>query len=303
MESGEYSSCCPSSQSPCKVVVIAHNKSMSIATMQLSTSDPLQPLSQRVPFIVDGFVSSWPAFSCWTDGYLVAAVGKNVVEVESYPTPLFSPEAGDAGFPKRMMPMRDFLRYERAANSTEWLYAAQISILDRLEPLVHDISMPPWIRDQPYRIAFWMGMNGTGTRLHYDPFDNVMAVVRGAKIFSMLPPQHFGSIYPYKAYSRWGHFSKVDVEAPDKGRFPKFPPPGMITCRVEAGQALCIPHGWWHQVINDPMSVAVNFFYTTRFPRNCSVPMLRFQVGKIWRWVHRNRKQPAAQTGHLPKDG
>jgi hypothetical protein len=245
-----------------------------------------EPETWAQPRLVLGFASNWPASTLWDDGYLDRAVGDNLLLVEASSTPMFTPEIAAAGFPKRRMALRDFMDGSAHQRPEEWLYAAQIPLQGQLAAIAQDITHPAWIAKAPSLVSFWMGRAATGTRMHYDPYDNVMAVVRGSKVFSLLPPGRFANMYPYPAYSRWGHFSRVDAESVDSMKFPRYPARDILTCRVEAGQAICIPTGWWHQVKNDGMTVAVNFFYSPGFPRNCNVPGLRFLVGKAWRKRH-----------------
>ena len=213
----------------------------------------------RAPFVALGFASAWPAFARWDADYLRSTVGDQSIEVEVYPTPLYSPKVGETEFPKRRMRIADFLEGSRVADPKEWLYAAQVSLHGDLPALAGDIQVPTWVDKRPYAVGFWMGRRGTGTRLHYDPYDNVIGVVRGVKRFSLFPPARLAGHHPYSVFSRWGHFSQVDIDEPDRSRFPDYGPAGRLDFRLAAGQALSLPHGWWHQVINEDDSVAVNF--------------------------------------------
>jgi lysine-specific demethylase 8 len=253
---------------------------MSMLTVQVSELERLRQLGWRAPFITTGFANVWPAFARWDTDYLRSTVGTRSIDVEAYPTPMFSPKGGEADFPKRRMTIADFLeRSENVAAPGEWLYAAQVSLGSELPALTDDISAPPWVSARPYATGFWMGRQGTGSRLHYDPYDNVIGVVRGVKRFSMFPPGQFAAHYPYGAFSRWAHFSQVDIDAPDRRRFPHPPPEGRLDFRLAAGEALSVPHGWWHQVVNEEDSVAVNFFYEAPFRAWLSRPLLRYGAG------------------------
>ncbi|MEX2216140.1 MAG: cupin-like domain-containing protein [Phycisphaeraceae bacterium] len=251
----------------------------------------------RTPVILAGAIQSWPALSSWTPLYLKHRVGEVIVSVETHATPIFCPNTNWNAFPCEQMMLREYIDRISAGPSDKWHYAAQVPLAETLPALLTDIRQPDFHRPQTNKIAFWVGAKGTGTHLHYDPYDNIMAVVRGTKRFVLFRPGQFGRLYPYPAFSRWGHFSQVDVNAPDLARFPRYARAEPITCVVSAGQALYLPHGWWHYVVNEDLTIAVNFFYRISFLRRLTLPMLRFRIVALYkRWSKLRSAFPARRA-------
>ncbi len=237
-----------------------------------------QFLSQRLPVLVTGVIDSWPAVRSWNLAYLKQHVGKAELSIETYPTPIFQPDLQHCAFPSERMTLAEYTNRLATPLPGVYYYAAQVSLSTKLPALMEDIRPLDFHPAKMNEMAFWLGPNGTGTHLHYDPYDNVMAVISGAKRFVLFSPGQFDRLYPYPAFSRWGHFSQVNLNAPDLERFPKYAAATPIECVVASGQALFLPHGWWHYVVNEDLSIAVNFFYRIPLLRHLTAPMLRFHL-------------------------
>lgn len=111
----------------------------------------------------------------------------------------------------------------------------------------------------------WIG-NEAITRAHYDLNHNIACVVAGRRRFHLFPPEQLVNLYPGPFDRTIGGVpvSMVDAENPDLERYPRFKEAqkAMLTVELEAGDALYIPYGWWHQVHSlSRFNVLVNYWW------------------------------------------
>jgi mannose-6-phosphate isomerase-like protein (cupin superfamily) len=114
------------------------------------------------------------------------------------------------------------------------------------------------------------------TPLHHDFNDNLYVVVEGRKRFTLFPPSQAPNLYPrgqllqvednglirYTSMSGMPHLAQVDIDAPDRLRFPRYAEAEATRADVEigAGEMLYLPAGWFHQVSSSGRHIAVSFF-------------------------------------------
>lgn len=110
----------------------------------------------------------------------------------------------------------------------------------------------------------WIGPAHARTGLHHDLLDNVALTLRGRKRFYLLPP---GSVEALRGVSRkfdrWARLSVLGVDALAQ----RLEAQGLAAPRVvdmEPGDALYVPHGWWHEVVNLEASVLLSGFFGSR---------------------------------------
>lgn len=111
----------------------------------------------------------------------------------------------------------------------------------------------------------WIG-NAAVTRAHYDLNYNIACVVAGRRRFHLFPPEQLVNLYPGPFDRTIGGVpvSMVDAENPDLNRYPRFAEAQKtrLTVELEAGDALYIPYGWWHQVHSlSRFNVLVNYWW------------------------------------------
>eukprot|EP01083_Nonionella_stella_P070432 188427_1 len=153
----------------------------------------------------------------------------------------------------------------------------------------------------------WLGGHTLG-KLHFDPFDNLMGMVKGSKTFDVFPPHHNEDLYEghireaelsYDQES--GTFSRhklqtstamvmspVDMSRSDQDseRFPRFTQAlrQKITCTVEEGDLLFLPSYWWHEVRSRPgesgLTFGINFWYEPFFEKEFPCPHCRLRFNE-----------------------
>ena len=63
---------------------------------------------------------------------------------------------------------------------------------------------------------------GSRSSLHYDPYQNLLCVVRGAKRVRLYSPAMTRNLYPMPVYGESPNHSAVDVAAPDQMLHPSY---------------------------------------------------------------------------------
>ncbi|MEM6292435.1 MAG: cupin-like domain-containing protein [Myxococcota bacterium] len=87
--------------------------------------------------------------------------------------------------------------------------------------------------------GLWIGAAGTHTPLHHDGNSAILMQFFGSKRFRMIPPESTALLdVSDGVYSQWD--PPEEPEAEPLARYREFV--------LEAGEALLIPAGWWHQV-------------------------------------------------------
>ena len=87
-------------------------------------------------------------------------------------------------------------------SSGKHMYVAQYD-LSNIPELIPDIAVPSILNDiantdKLYAIKFWLGgPSGTISPCHYDPYDNMLCQVLGAKHILLFPPESRTWLYPY----------------------------------------------------------------------------------------------------------
>jgi len=178
------------------------------------------------------------------------------------------------------------------------------------EELKKEISEPGFEKDFFTQLELkhsniWIGDGQTLGKLHFDQYENALAMVKGAKEVILFDPRNNHQLY--ETYIQEATFqvtknhdsyqlvrrglqestsivmSPVDILNPDYERFPLFGEAVPLRCRIERGEFLFLPSWWWHEVQSYPekdegINIAVNFwfrpFYEKEYP--CQTCPLEF---------------------------
>ena len=119
--------------------------------------------------------------------------------------------------------------------------------------------------DEPVEPRIWIG-NRVATAIHHDMVSNVAVVVAGRRRFTLFPPSQVANLYigPFEFTPAGTPASLVDPEAPDLGRFPLAAEAlkHARTAELGPGDAIYIPHMWWHHVRSlHELSILVNYWW------------------------------------------
>lgn len=125
-----------------------------------------------------------------------------------------------------------------------------------LAPLLTDLGdLLPLQRSplvQLSSVNLWASPRATRSSLHYDPYSNLLCVLRGSKTVRLAPPSVTPHLRPQPPTSASANHSPLDLAAGDAARFATPAAAAEVAAATQlrtlaAGDALFIPEGWWHQ--------------------------------------------------------
>jgi hypothetical protein len=111
----------------------------------------------------------------------------------------------------------------------------------------------------------WIG-NRVRVATHHDMNSNIAVVMAGRRRFTLFPPDQAPNLYigPFEFTPAGTPVSLFDPDAPDLARFPRAAQAMATaqTAELNPGDAIFIPHMWWHHVRSlDPVSILVNYWW------------------------------------------
>jgi len=124
------------------------------------------------------------------------------------------------------------------------------------------ITTPEYCADAPWLASkVWLSPAGTVTLTHRDAADNLHLQLLGSKRFTLFDPAQSARLYPNSLFSSVPHGCKVDPEAPDLMRYPRFRDARADRTELAPGDGIYIPRGTWHHVRTMADSLSVNFWW------------------------------------------
>lgn len=255
------------------------------------------------PVVLTGLTSrEWPCLERWSDEYLLEAVGDTEVSVNVTPAGLGDyVDVATGLFVKPLeerMRFRDFWAWLlKSADSEEthagdgvcYLSRQNDSLREELPGLLCDVPAATSLGtaafgNEPEAINLWIGDGRAASTCHKDHYENLYMVVRGEKVFTLLPPAAVPFLHEQRCPP--GHFERregggfhavpdppeeagdmevpwipLDVSKPDYKKFPKFARATAVEVRVRRGEMLYLPAMWYHHVAQRGVTVAVNYWH------------------------------------------
>ncbi|KAF9682932.1 hypothetical protein SADUNF_Sadunf05G0159200 [Salix dunnii] len=173
------------------------------------------------------------------------------------------------------------------------IYLAQVPIMNsedrervQLEGLWEDIQTPTFLETKELAsVNLWMNNAQSRSSTHYDPHHNVLCVVTGSKQVVLWPPSASPFLYPMPVYGEASNHSSVALENPDFSLYPRAKCSMDYSQKVilQAGDALFIPEGWFHQVDSGDFTIAVNFWWKSNIMSNKLEHMDAYYLRRILR--------------------
>ncbi|CAD5122685.1 DgyrCDS11095 [Dimorphilus gyrociliatus] len=120
-----------------------------------------------------------------------------------------------------------------------------------------DIKFPAlYDVDSYFSSVFRVASPGTQLWTHYDIMDNILIQIRGKKSVVLYHPDDAEYLYLHKDKSK-----VLDINNPDKEKYPLFYKACRYECELDAGDVLFIPALWFHNVTSLEFGIAVNVFW------------------------------------------
>ena len=144
----------------------------------------------------------------------------------------------------------------------------------------------------------WIG-NRVRVATHHDMNSNVAVVMAGRRRFTLFPPDQVANLYigPIEFTPAGTPIGLFDPEEPDFDRFPRARAAmeQALIAELEPGDALFIPHMWWHHVRSlDPVSILVNYWWDEAPPPQPGLAPLDTMVHAILTFSDLPENQRAA---------
>lgn len=191
----------------------------------------LGAIKPRVPMIVTGAMTSWPAMTSWTPEALKACIGDRRVDVlvhsdgASNRSDCISVSFRE--FIDAVVPEVPLHPWHLAVGSiyaqrpprfvprrvARYLHRFPTAVFPELE---RDVNVEPLIELRTIlEMNIWIAYNGAITKLHFDQTDNLLAVVSGRKKLLLFDPFQAKYLYREHYLNSNFNFSKIDPENVD----------------------------------------------------------------------------------------
>jgi len=218
-------------------------------------------VAARRPVIIVGAMEDWPARTLWSADYLLAHFGERRIPVAGVADGRVINDPA-SGIPYRDEPLAACVERLRGGGANDGY--VMVLLAEALCELERDLRAPAFAPPAPWAIRkFWLSAPDTRSPLHMDLPENLFAQFVGRKRVTLFAPRHEWRMYRHAPWSRLPQVSRVDAEAPDLERFPRFGGARGLRCIVEPGEILYIPRFWWHQVRSLEFAISVNYWWAT----------------------------------------
>ncbi|MGN6820689.1 MAG: cupin-like domain-containing protein [Sphingomonas sp.] len=227
---------------------------------------------RTAPAVFRGVAADWPAVRAADPGaYLARFDSGKPIGVAIAP-----PEANGR---LSYTPDMAALTFTRESRTIPWLFAELDSVARAAPPptiAAQAVMVPETLPgfEAENRIAWvpdgvapriWIG-NRVTVATHHDMNSNIAVVMAGRRRFTLFPPDQVANLYigPIEFTPAGTPIGLFDPDAPDFERFPlaREAMEHAQVAELEPGDALFIPHMWWHHVRSlDPVSILVNYWW------------------------------------------
>ncbi len=210
------------------------------------------------PVVLNDVARGWRAVEAWGPAYLKAALGERVVEVTA-DRDAGEPHEIDARHRRRAMRFAEFVDAITSEPPPDLYIVGHNRLLEDegAGGLWEDFSFDSRYLDPAQArgsVCLWFGPAGTITPLHHDVSNLLFTQVLGRKRVTLI-----SALESHRVYNDVGVFSRVNPDAPDLERFPRFGGVHTMEVVLEPGDTLFIPVCWWHHVVSLDVSVSLSF--------------------------------------------
>ena len=230
-----------------------------------------------------GAVRQWPAVQAWRgrDGIhrLSTLAGDDVVDVmvsgsNSFSGDMLHLQLLNVSFSKFLEGLKACdLPKECDANMLEDnrtmnFYLAQAPLQKfggergPLWALMEDIEPPSVLMQQKEgcQINLWANLEReSSSTCHYDPYPNLLCVVAGKKTVWLASPDARHLLRAFPVWDESGNHARRDLRfLNEKSEAAK---DQFFQADLHPGDVLFLPEGWYHQVVSQPETLAVNFWW------------------------------------------
>jgi hypothetical protein len=230
-------------------------------------------VARNEPVILRGALRKWGPLRVWSDEYLRRVVGANRLPVRV--EPLAGANGVLFGNPRRMQSyhveevsmaqLLDELQSERPR-----FYGARMHLPERMPELLSDMATDgpeayfgAFGEQQRTNPTCYFGSGRQSTPMHFDPSENLLCVVEGAKEITLFHPADTEHVYPVGERNTHIIYSHLNMcEPPDLATFPTLEAATPHRASVHRGDVLYLPCGWWHAVQGSAgRNMSINYWF------------------------------------------
>jgi hypothetical protein len=185
-------------------------------------------------------------------------------------------------------------------------YAARMPLSTLLPELLPDTAGGPADRyagcfGSPNAInpVVYLGAGRQATPMHFDPSDNLLCMVQGAKTVTLYHPADTPNLYPAGQRNTTAVYSLVDApDAADLHTFPALASARPRVAQVQAGDVLYLPCGWWHAVRgSEGTNLSINYWFELHAAKADPGVLMDGLVAKAARDARENGIRVTGQEG------
>lgn len=253
-------------------------------------------IRKNIPFVLTGIGTTWKAHRLWDLDYFDRVAGHRTIHCVS-------------------LDEKNLTKYEEIQKITfsEFISAIKANISEtnthlqkrlylvisriaahknrpdpQLPALLKDIEIPSFLpRRRLWTVNLWVGAGDNKSNLHFDPDNNVLAPIKGTKELILISPNQGKFLYRNREKTENRLQSKVDVFNIDRQKYPEIDYARYYQTKIQQGEGLYIPAGWWHAVTSSPgLNIAVNCWWLSSarylFSINNPVRIIQWSIKKKW---------------------
>ena len=210
------------------------------------------------PYVVKKYAKNWVASKKWTFKYLKNMKGSNI---------LVNTVKGNAADTKGKIKSIKFKDYiEKITSKNTKSYLSTFYLFRYFPDLRNDLDYS-YIKSKSLvcHLLSWIGPKGSITGFHCDWSENINIQIKGNKNFYLVSPKYNNKMYISDKFERISWTSKVDLKKIKKNNFPLFKKAKVIKVRLNEGDLIYIPRGWWHYVESLSPSIGISFHFWNWF--------------------------------------
>ena len=208
---------------------------------------------KKKPVKITNMMNNWGATKKWSLEYF-EEIGKNK---EAYIS------KGNIRQQETKWEYGNFVDYvnqiRNAKDHKNITYLANLSIIGMFPELKNDVDFSI-LSDHKIKdsMSIWIGPKGTITGFHQDRADNILAQVKGSKVWLIVDDSQSKYMYRSKKFEPGSILSEIDLENFDENKFPLLQKADIYFVEINEGDMVFNPKNSWHCVYSTDTSISVN---------------------------------------------
>ena len=253
---------------PPPAIPVAEARASDLSVVQFEQ----QFVRRNEPVIVRGALWEWAPLRTWSDSHLRSRVGHREVSVRMRPVSgsrgrMFGDVQRMQSYHTETVSMAELL--DELGSDEPRYYGARMHLAELLPELLPDMEGGPqsymrcFGKPQKTNPTCYLGAGKQATPMHFDPAENLLCVVEGAKELTLFHPADSEHLYPVGERNTavvYSHINFCDDAPPHI--FPELERTTPRAARVERGDMLYLPCGWWHAVRgSNDRNLSINYWF------------------------------------------